>query len=157
MSDIFHEVDEEVRRERLQEAVGRATASTSSRRRCWSSLAVGGWRGYQWWEAKKAADASAQFDVAVELSEQGKHAEAEAPSPSSPRHGARPATASLARFREAAELAETSRPTPLRPMTRLPPIPRSVQPLQDLATVRAGLLLVDTAPLRRTARSGSSR
>src|SRR6185503_14925170 len=39
--------------------------------------AVGGWRGYQYLEAKKAAEAGATFEKAVELSEQGKHAEAE--------------------------------------------------------------------------------
>src|SRR4051795_8529077 len=40
--------------------------------------AVGGWRGYQYLEGKKAAEAGAAFDKAVELSEQNKHAEAEA-------------------------------------------------------------------------------
>ena len=40
--------------------------------------AVGGWRGYQYLEAKKAAEAGVAFDKAVELSEQNKHAEAEA-------------------------------------------------------------------------------
>src|SRR3954454_21313422 len=40
--------------------------------------AVGGWRGYQYIEAKKAAEAGAAFDKAIELSEQNKHAEAEA-------------------------------------------------------------------------------
>ena len=39
---------------------------------------VGGWRGYQYLEAKKAAEAGAAFDRAVELSDQNKHAEAEA-------------------------------------------------------------------------------
>ena len=40
--------------------------------------AVGGWRGYQYLEAKKAAEAGAAFDKAVELSEANKHTEAEA-------------------------------------------------------------------------------
>ena len=40
--------------------------------------AVGGWRGYQYLEAKKAAEAGAAFEKAAELSEQDKHAEAEA-------------------------------------------------------------------------------
>src|SRR3954471_19098197 len=40
--------------------------------------AVGGWRGYQYLEAKKAAEAGAAFEKAVELSDQSKHAEAEA-------------------------------------------------------------------------------
>ena len=40
--------------------------------------AVGGWRGYQYVEARKAAEAGAAFDKASELSEANKHAEAEA-------------------------------------------------------------------------------
>src|SRR5215475_7243231 len=40
--------------------------------------AVGGWRGYQYLEAKKAAEAGEAFNRAVELSEQNKHAEAQA-------------------------------------------------------------------------------
>lgn len=76
MSELFDEVDEEVRREQLK--------------RLWDNYslyfialmvlvvaAVGGWRGYQYLEAKKAAEAGAVFEKAVELSEQGKHAEAE--------------------------------------------------------------------------------
>lgn len=76
MSELFDEVDEEVRREQLK--------------RLWDNYslyfialmvlvvaAVGGWRGYQYLEAKKAAEAGAVFEKVVELSEQGKHAEAE--------------------------------------------------------------------------------
>ena len=77
MTDIFHEVDEEVRRERLEQLWTRHRFSLIA-------LAivvvagVGGWRGYQWWEAKKAAEAGAQFEAALALAEQGKHEEAEA-------------------------------------------------------------------------------
>lgn len=76
MSELFDEVDEEVRREQIK--------------RLWENYslyfialmvlvvaAVGGWRGYQYLEAKKAAEAGAVFEKVVELSEQGKHAEAE--------------------------------------------------------------------------------
>ena len=77
MSELFDEVDEEVRREQLK--------------RLWEKYsiyiiaamilivaAVGGWRGNQYLEAKKAAEAGAAFDKAVELSEANTHAEAEA-------------------------------------------------------------------------------
>src|SRR5262249_12619224 len=40
--------------------------------------AVAGWRGYQYLETKKAAEAGAAFDKAVELAEANKHTEAEA-------------------------------------------------------------------------------
>ena len=73
MSDIFQEVDEEVRRERLMQLWKRygnfviAAAIVLV-------LGVGGWRGYQWWEAKKAAEAGGAFNSAVELLDTGKPA-----------------------------------------------------------------------------------
>ena len=76
-ADIFHEVDEEVRREQFQKLWDRygyvliAAAVVLVR-------GVGGWRGYQWWQAKQAAEAGAAYDAATELVEQGKPTEAEA-------------------------------------------------------------------------------
>ena len=35
-------------------------------------VGVGGWRGYEWWEAKQAAEAGAAFEQAVTLAESGK-------------------------------------------------------------------------------------
>jgi hypothetical protein len=77
VSELFDEVNEDVRRDQL--------------RKLWEKYslliiavvilivaAVGGWRGYQYLEGKKAAEAGAAFDKAVELSEAKKHAEAEA-------------------------------------------------------------------------------
>src|SRR6185503_20812422 len=77
VADIFHEVDEEVRREQLKKLWERYSIYIIA-----GALliiaAVAGWRGYQYFEAKKAVEAGAAFDVAVNLSEQNKHAEAEA-------------------------------------------------------------------------------
>ena len=77
MSELFDEVDEEVRRERLKKLWDEYSIYIIA-----GALliiaAVGGWRGYQYLEAKKAAEAGAAFDKAIELSEQNKHAEAEA-------------------------------------------------------------------------------
>ena len=77
MSELFDEVDEEVRRERLKKLWDEYSIYIIA-----GALliiaAVGGWRGYQYLEAKKAQEAGAAFDKAVELSEQNKHAEAEA-------------------------------------------------------------------------------
>ena len=76
VADIFHEVDEEVRREQLKRLWERYSILIVA-------LAVlivagiGGWRGYEYWVAQKAAAAGAAFEAAVTLSEQGKHAEAE--------------------------------------------------------------------------------
>jgi hypothetical protein len=145
VSDIFNEVDEEVRRERLQKLWER-----------WGNhiialavlivLAIGGWRAWQWWEFKRAAEAGAAFDAAITLAETGKHQEAETAlskiagdSPSGYR--------TLSRFREAAELAQRDRDAAVKAFDALAADGSLGQTLQDLAGVRAGLLLVDTAPL----------
>jgi hypothetical protein len=77
VSELFDEVDEDVRRDQLKKLwdqysiyiVAGALLIIAS---------VGGWRGYQYLEAKKAAEAGAAFDKAVELSDASKHTEAEA-------------------------------------------------------------------------------
>ena len=77
MSELFDEVDEDVRRDQLKKLWDQYSIYIIA-----AALliiaAVGGWRGYQYLEAKKAAEAGAAFDKAVELSDQNKHAEAEA-------------------------------------------------------------------------------
>jgi hypothetical protein len=77
VSELFDEVDEDVRRDQLKKIWDRYSIYIIA-----GALlivaAVGGWRGYQYVEAQKAAEAGAAFDKAVELSEQNKHAEAEA-------------------------------------------------------------------------------
>ena len=105
MSEFFDEIDEEVRREQLKKLWDRYSLFIIA-----AALlivaAVGGWRGYQYLEAKKAAEAGDAFNKAIELSEQGKHAEAEtafidlaAKAPAGYR--------TLARFRAAAEAASS--------------------------------------------------
>ena len=77
MSELFDEVDEEVRRDQLKKLWDKYSIFIIA-----GALliiaGVGGWRGYQYFEAKKAAEAGAAFGKAVELSEANKHTEAEA-------------------------------------------------------------------------------
>ena len=104
---------------------------------------VGGWRGYQYLEAKKAAEAGAAFDKAVELSDANKHAEAEAAfadlaakAPSGYRV--------LARLRTAAEVASRD-PQAAAKMFDEIAADRSVGVAeQDLARIRAAQLLLET-------------
>jgi hypothetical protein len=145
LADIFHEVDEEVRRERLQKLWDRYSIYIIGL----AVLIVAGmaaWRGYEWWLAKQAAAAGAQFEQALTLSEQGKHDEAaqafakiagEAPA------GYR----ILARLRAATELAQTKPADAVKAYDQIAADASLGQTLQDLASLRAAMLLADSAPL----------
>ena len=106
--------------------------------------AVGGWRAYQYLEAKKAAEAGAAFDAAVELSEQNKHAEAEAAfnklatsAPSGYRM--------LAKLRAAAEVAARDPQAGARMYDDIAADRTVGAEQQELARIRAAGLLLDTA------------
>ena len=143
MSEIFDEVDEDVRRDQLKKLWDQYSIYIIA-----GALliiaAVGGWRGYQYLEAQKAAEAGAAFDKAVELSEASKHDEAEkaftdlaAKAPSGYRM--------LARLRAAAEVASGD-PQAAAKLYDGIAADRSVGVAeQDLARIRAAGLLVDTS------------
>jgi hypothetical protein len=145
VADIFHEVDEEVRRDQLKKLWDRYSIYLIAL----AVLIVAGiaaWRGYEYWVAKKAAAAGAAFESAVSLSEQGKHSEAEAAfakvvteAPTGYRI--------LARFRAAAELAQVKSADAVKAYDDLAADGTLGQTWQDLAALRAGMLLVDSAPL----------
>jgi hypothetical protein len=143
VSDIFNEVDEEVRREQLKklwERYGHYLVGLC----VLVVVSVAVWRGYEWWEAKQAAQAGAAFEQAVTLAEAGKHQEAEAAFAKLAGDG----TAGyrvLARLREAAELARTDSKAAVNAYDGIAGDKSAGQVIQDLAAVRAGLLLVDTA------------
>jgi len=143
VSELFDEVDEDVRRDQLKKLwdqysiyiVAGALLIIAS---------VGGWRGYQYLEAKKAAEAGAAFDKASELSEQNKHAEAEsafidlaAKAPSGYRM--------LARLRAAAEAATRDPQAAVKLYDDISADRSIGAPEQDLAKVRAAALLLETS------------
>lgn len=144
MTDIFHEVDEEVRREQLKklwERYGNYLIAGC----IVIVLGVGAWRGYQWWQAKQAAQSGAAFEQAVTLAETGKHQEAAdafAKLASDGTSGYRV----LARLRQAAELAPTDRNAAVAAYDAIATDNRTGQIVQDLAAVRVAFLLVDSAP-----------
>ncbi len=143
MSELFDEVDEEVRRDQLKKLWDQYSIYIVA-----GALliiaAVGGWRGYQYLEAKKAAEAGSAFAAAVDLAEQNKHAEAEAAfdklaatAPSGYRM--------LARLRAAAELAIRDPQAGAKLYDDIS-ADRSVgTDMQDLARIRAAGLLLETA------------
>ena len=143
MSELFDEVDEEVRRDQLQKLWEKYSIYIVA-----GALliiaGVGGWRGYEYLEAQKAAEAGAAFDKAVELSEAGKHTEAEAAfndlvakAPSGYRM--------LARLRAAGEVASRDPKAAARMYDEIA-ADRSVGTEErELAKVRAAALLLDSA------------
>jgi len=144
VSDIFREVDEEVRREQLKklwEHYGGLLIAAC----VVVVVAVGGWRAYQWWEGKKAAEAGAAFQAAITLSADGKTKEAEEAFAKLATDGTTSYRA-LAKFREAAEVARRDPKSAVALYDQLAANSGLGQVLQDLAAVRAATLLVDTAP-----------
>jgi hypothetical protein len=144
VSEIFDEVQEEVRREQLKKLWERY--STLVVTVAFLIVAgVGGWRGYLYWEGKKAQEAGAQFEAAATLADQQKGAEAEAAflkianeAPQGYRM--------LARFRAAAELASRDVPGAVKLYDEIAADRNVGQAEQDLAALRAANLLIDTAP-----------
>ena len=145
MADIFHEVDEEVRRERLKKLWDRYSIYVIGAAALIVAV-IGAWRGYEYWQAKQAAAAGAAFESALSLSEAGKHDEAEAAFTKIA--GEAPAGyRMLARFRAAADLAQAKPPEAVKAYDELAADTSLGTTLQDLAAVRAGMLVVDYAPL----------
>jgi hypothetical protein len=144
VSDIFREVDEEVRRERLEQ-LWKSYGNHIMAAALVVLACVGAWRGYVYWEERKAAEAGAAYEAASTLAEAGKHSEAEAAFAKLASEGT-PGYRSLARFREAAQLGLSDPKAAVAAYDALAKDASLAQPMQDLAAVRAALLLVDTAP-----------
>jgi hypothetical protein len=143
VSELFDEVDEEVRREQFKKLWDKYSLYFIALM-VLIVAAVGGWRGYQYLEAKKAAEAGAIFEKAVELSEQGKHAEAEtafadlaAKAPSGYR--------TLARLRAAAEASARDPKAAAKMYDDIAADSGVGSEWRDLAKIRAAGLLVDSA------------
>ena len=143
MSELFDEVDEDVRRDQLKKVWDQYSIYIVA---CALLIiaAVAGWRGYQYVEAKKAAEAGIAFDKAVELSEANKHSEAEAA------FNSLAATAPsgyrlLARLRAAGEVASSDPKAAIKLYDDIA-ADRSVGALdQELARIRSAQLLVETS------------
>lgn len=144
MSDIFSEVDEELRREQLK--------------RLWERygllfvllilaviVGIGGWRGYQHFEAQKAAKAGAAFEAAQTLSDQGKTQEAIDAFAKITQDGTS-GYRLLARLREAAISGQRDAKAGAAAFDAVAADNSVPAPLRDLASLRAAQLLVDSLP-----------
>ena len=103
MADIFSEVNEEVRREQLKRLWDRYGLFIVAAA-VLVVVGVGAWRAYQWYEARKAAEAGAAYNAAAQLAQDGKPTEATAAFAQLATSGT-PAYRTLARLREAEVMA----------------------------------------------------
>jgi hypothetical protein len=143
MSDIFREVDEDLRREqykRLWDRFGTYVIALA----VLIVVAVGGYKAWEWWENTRAAATGDRFLAALTLSEEGKHEEAVAAldAVAADGSGGYPV---LAIFRSAGEKAAAGDTDgavaaydSIATRSGLPPL------VADLARIRAALILVDS-------------
>jgi hypothetical protein len=142
VSELFDEVDEDVRRDQLKKLWDRYSIYIIAAA-ILLVASVGGWRGYQYLEAKKAAEAGAAFDKAAELSDANKHTEAEAAFADLAAKGPS-GYRILARLRVAAEVASRDTAAAAKMFDEIA-ADRSVGAAeQDLARVRSAQLLLET-------------
>lgn len=143
MSEIFNEIDDELRKEQLKKIWDKYSVYIVALA-VLIVVGVGGWRGYEYLATQKAYKASAAFDAASTLSDENKHAEAEAA------FNALAADApagyrSLARLRAAAEAASRDVAAGVKLYDAIAADSSVGAHERSLATVRAASLLVDSA------------
>jgi len=143
VSELFNEVDEELRRDQLKKLWDRYSLLIIAGA-VLIIAGVGGWRGYQYFETKKAAEAGAAFNAAADLADQNKHAEAEAAfaklmatAPSGYR--------TLARLRLAAEIAARDPKAGAKSFDEIAADSSVPAVDRELARLRAAGLVLETA------------
>jgi hypothetical protein len=145
MADIFREVDEDVRRDKALD-FWKQHGTKFGVLAVLIVLATAGWKAYETWQLGKAEVAGAKFEEALQLARAGKAADSEAALSSLAKDG--PAGYQLlARFRDAAELAKTDREKGVAAYRALAGDSALPASMRDIARLRLGLLLVDTATL----------
>lgn len=143
MTDFIREVEEEYRRDKAIEAWKRyqnwiiAAAILIV-------LAAGGWRYWQSQQRAASEAAGARFESAIQLAREGKPQDAEQAFLEIARTGPQ-GYAVLARFRAAAEIAGRNRAEAVTIYDALAVDPGVNPIMQNVARLRAALLLVDTA------------
>jgi hypothetical protein len=141
VSDVFREVDEEVRREQLKKLwdryqyliVGVVFLVV---------VGVGGWRFYEWQQTQQAAQVGTRFEEAIVLADAGKNDEAEKIFAQIAVDGT-PAYRALARVRQAAAQAQTNPAAAIETYKQIIADTGIEQVMRDLASLRAAALMID--------------
>ena len=150
MADIFREVDEEVRQDRVQLFVSRYWG--------WMLIAlliviagVGGWRGYEYWRLQQAQDAGGRYLDALKLARDGKGPEAISALDELGRSG-NTGYGLLARFRAASQTGLADPAGGAKAFDTLSADGTLPPAFQDIARLRAAILLADTIDLKEMRR-----
>ena len=144
MSDIFREIDEEMRRERMGE-IWKKYGSLIVAFALLIVLGTAAWRGYEYWRSLQAQQAGARYEKAMELARDGKPDEAEkafAAIAGDAPGGYR----ILARMRAASETAKTDPDAGVTAWRAIAADSGVGAVSQDMARLRIGYLLVDKTP-----------
>lgn len=161
MSDIFREVDEEVRREKAAQFWGKYQNAIIALAILVVS-AAGGWRYYQYHTRTAAEAAGLEFQDAILLAGSGKSKEAQEAFEKIAKEG--PAGyAMLAKMRAANEIAARDKADAIKAFDAIAATNGADPVLREAAQIRAAMLAVDTAsfddmkkrlePLSRTSSS----
>ncbi|MCW6507598.1 tetratricopeptide repeat protein [Lichenifustis flavocetrariae] len=146
MADIFREVDEEVRQDRVQLWLARY----------WGWLLVvgllivavaGGWRAYEYWTTQNEQISGGEYLDALKLARDGKGAETIAKLDELAKTGT-PGYRVLARIRAAAQLGLTDAAGGAKAFDAVAADPSVDPALQDVARLRAAALLLDTLDMK---------
>jgi hypothetical protein len=146
MSDIFREVDEDLRREqykRLWERFGPYIIALAI------LIVVGtaGWRLWEYWQQRAAQATGDRFMAALQLADQGKHQEAIEALNAIAADGSGDYPV-LARFRAATEKAASGdKQGAVEEFDAIAASGNTPPLVRDLARLRAALVLVDSAPV----------
>ena len=145
MSDIFREVDEDIRRDQLEQ-LWKRYGGVIIAAAVVIVVATGGYRAWTWYQNKQAADAGERYHAAVTLAGEGKQDEAIAAFAEIA--GGSSGYASLARMRAAAAMAADGDKAGAGEAYEAIAGDGSVDPLiRDAASVRAAYLAIGDTPL----------
>lgn len=141
MTDIFHEIQDDLRRDRMK-ALWDRYGTLVVIAALLIVAGVGGWRGYAYWQASAAADAGDRYIAATRLSAEGKPEEArkafEALAADAPE-----GYATLARLRAADEVAEKDKAAALKLYQAIVDDGATDDMLRQAARVRGAYTAVD--------------
>jgi hypothetical protein len=143
MSDLFREIDEELRREKF-ERLWQRHGTLIVVLVVLALAAFGGWRYYMWQKASSAEASGVTFEQAISLSKAGKAKEADALFDKLAASGSG-GYRILASFRSAADRAQSDKPGAVKAFDALAADANLPQVLRDLARIRAATLQVDSA------------